>query len=60
MNVYSLLDLFRYNDDDVYIFDVGKEEYLYKGEIRDVPMEIGHIEVKNIEFTEYGVPLINV
>ena len=60
MEVKELLELYMYDDDEVFIFDGGEEKQIFKGTIADVPEDIKSRFVSGFGFNEFNEFVINV
>lgn len=60
MEVKELLELYMYDDDEVFIFETGEEKQIFKGTIIDVPEDIESRFVSGFGFNEFNEFVINV
>lgn len=60
MEVKELLELYMYDDDEVFIFETGEEKQIFKGPITDVPEYIESRFVSGFGFNEFNEFVINV
>ena len=60
MEVRELLELYMYDDDEVFIFETGEEKQIFKGTITDVPEDIESRFVSGFGFNEFNEFVINV
>ena len=60
MEVKELLELYMYDDDEVFIFETGEEKQIFKGTISDVPEDIKSRFVSSFGFNEFNEFVINV
>ena len=60
MEVKELLELYMYDDDEVFIFETCDEKQIFKGTITDVPEDIESRFVSSFGFNEFNEFVINV
>lgn len=60
MEVKELLELYMYDDDEVFVFETGEEKQIFKGPITDVPEDIESRFVSGFGFNEFNEFVINV
>lgn len=60
MEVKELLELYMYDDDEVFIFETGEEKQIFKGPITDVPEDIESRFASGFGFNEFNEFVINV
>lgn len=60
MEVKELLELYMYDDDEVFIFETVEEKQIFKGAITDVPEDIESRFVSGFGFNEFNEFVINV
>ena len=60
MEVKELLELYMYDDDEVFIFETGEEKQIFKGPITYVPEDIESRFVSGFGFNEFNEFVINI
>ena len=60
MEVKELLELYMYDDDEVFIFETGEEKQIFKGTITDAPEDIKSRFVSGFGFNEFNEFVINI